>query len=297
MTGDRHNGPEQQDVESPDDLEAESDPALDAQDEAYVIQLLAELPSAAMPQDVVARIDAALAAERSSAAGDGDPAAPVSSNVTVLPRQRDRRESEHRRRFGLPGLALVAGIAAAGVVAVVIGTAVSNHGDSGTSTAGGAASFASGGAPVESVPGAKAGKRPIVTTSGRDYGPSSVSSSVHADLNSAPTVKDSSGASQKAPQVASPSPAPASSAATATASATATELVQDPQRLVSCLVEVAGGTTRMVLAVDAGTYQGQSAVAIVLPSEDATKVEVYVVAPGCSASDAKVLYFANVPRK
>ena len=130
-----------------------------------------------------------------------------------------------------------------------------------------------------------------------------MSNSVHADLNAAPTVKDSSGVSQQAPQAtpspeaASPSAAPPNSAATATAAtATARELVEDPQRLVSCLTEVAGGTTRMVLAVDAGTYQGQPAVAIVLPSEDPTKVEVYVVAPDCSATDAKLLYFANVPR-
>src|SRR5437899_5050431 len=154
MTGDRQDSPEDQDVQSLNEPEAESHLMLDPLDEAYVIQLLRDLPRTEMPEDVAARINAALGAEGSTTAGDSDPAAPASTNVTVLPRQRDRSESERRRRFRLPGLALVAGIAAAGVVAVVIGSAVSNHGNSGSSTAGGTAFSAGGGAPVASVPGA-----------------------------------------------------------------------------------------------------------------------------------------------
>ena len=65
--------------------------------------------------------------------------------------------------------------------------------------------------------------------------------------------------------------------------------------LADCLAALeSGGATP--LAIDLATYEGKPAAVILLPGTgEAGSTDIWVVAPDCSPTDAKILYFANVP--
>jgi hypothetical protein len=65
--------------------------------------------------------------------------------------------------------------------------------------------------------------------------------------------------------------------------------------LPACLTGL-GLTGVTPLAIDHGTFKGQPADVLVFPTEDdPTTLDVYVLKPGCSASDAQFYEFAHVP--
>ena len=74
----------------------------------------------------------------------------------------------------------------------------------------------------------------------------------------------------------------------------------------ACSVVVAGlagggglpaeGPEQLPLAVDYASYDGQPALAVVLPDPEPTTVSVFVVGPGCSAQDDRTLFFFRAPR-
>jgi hypothetical protein len=49
------------------------------------------------------------------------------------------------------------------------------------------------------------------------------------------------------------------------------------------------------VAVDAGSFEGQPALVVVLVGTTAS-YDVFVVSPACSSADASLLYYASVPR-
>jgi hypothetical protein len=63
--------------------------------------------------------------------------------------------------------------------------------------------------------------------------------------------------------------------------------------LSSLLVEEPPGTRP--LAVDYATYDGQPALAVVLPDPDPGSASIFVVGSDCSAADADVLLFRRAP--
>lgn len=54
--------------------------------------------------------------------------------------------------------------------------------------------------------------------------------------------------------------------------------------------------TRPPLALDYASFEGAPALIVLLPSEKPTKVDAWVVGPGCSQADAKVLFFMRLTR-
>ena len=68
-------------------------------------------------------------------------------------------------------------------------------------------------------------------------------------------------------------------------------------RTVSCqLGTITGGgqvTITIPVAVDAGSFEGQPAVVVVLVGSS-TRYDVFVVTPACSSADATLLYYASV---
>jgi hypothetical protein len=49
------------------------------------------------------------------------------------------------------------------------------------------------------------------------------------------------------------------------------------------------------LALDYGTFKGQPAMVVVLPSASPKTLDVFVVGPGCSRANDSVLFYASVP--
>lgn len=267
-------------------------PEATAEQEAYVAGLLGSLRAddPEIPDHVAARIDGVLAELRrtepvlpgaASALGDADDASTTASaaassttEATVLPLPSQRRESGTSRTFRW-----VAGAAAAVVVlaggAAVIRTALPGGGSSGSSTT--ASDATSGGGPV-----------PIRST-GTSYSRSELSSQASSLVANA--AKGGDQAPEVAPEV-DPSTAPTTSGAT------------DPQArqllstgtLAACLEQLTGGPGAMPVAIDQGTYEGQPADIVVLPSpDDAARLEVWVIGPGCTRENVQMYEFRTIP--
>lgn len=243
----------------PGDLEPV--PHLSAVDERFVTDLLAGLGSVAMPADVVARVEQALAAERSAtekaAAPAAAPAAPATATVTPL---------TGRRRWASPRLLQ----AAAAVVLVGGGlvVAVNVLGSGGAGSGGTAAGLDSGGRSAGAPEVASA----AITTSGQRYTAAGLATQV-TDLLDGP-------------------------ATSLTAPADAAALVRDQDRLASCLAALEQGLTEAVVpvAVDAGSYEARPAVVVVLPALDPARLDVFVVEPACSVADARLIVFRSIVR-
>ncbi len=235
---------------------------------------------------VAARIEAALAAESSVPVAAGGSVTPL-----VPPQRRWSRA--------------VLGLAAAAAVVVVGGALVSTLGDGG-----------SGGDQATSAEAGGAADRADLarSTTGRDYTPTELANSVASLLGdgstsltqpSVPSSVDSVGPQAspeadadaetltEAPSTFASAPADEAGRDAAAAGA-ANDLVLDEARLTSCLERLTDGT-REVVAVDAGTYEGEPAVAVVLAA-GTEAVDVFIVTPACSADDASILHFERVAR-
>jgi len=67
--------------------------------------------------------------------------------------------------------------------------------------------------------------------------------------------------------------------------------------LAQCLAALSDpGQPGIPLALDYARYHGVPALVVVLPSSKTDKVDVFVVGAGCNQVDAKLLFFARLPR-
>jgi hypothetical protein len=226
----------------------------------------------AMPADVVARLDRALA---------GVAAEPASTAVTrsVIPLREPQRSSPRGLRW-LQAAAVVVLILAGGAVAVSA-LRGSDNADVATS---------SGSAAGKSDQRAAADGSYPVTASGRHWTKTSVEAEVPRLLAGtlSPTLPPSSfstegdtGGSATAPRELAGVPA--------------ARLAGGPA-LADCVTELAGGPATP-LAVDLATFDGQPAAVVLLPGIGGPgRVDVWVVPPDCAQGNGQFLYYANVPR-
>ncbi len=258
--------------------------------EARVVASLRALPAPAMPDDLPARLSAAFAAESPLAAAAAAPAA--AGNVTALP------ERAPRRRF-LPAAAAAVLLASGGGLGYALLTGGSSSDDT--------ASMAAGDAGAEST-----GSALPTSSTGTDYADAAAVGAVLPAVlagGAAGVAADSTTtmAAPAAPPVGGTAPSaalpPEEARASVDVSATAAAPASDPLArlrtpggLEECLSAVLPPEEPDLRpsALDYATYQGQPALAIVLPDPDPAKLSVFVVGADCAAADARVLSFLRV---
>jgi hypothetical protein len=234
-----------------------------------VSQALADAPVPEVPDDLPARLLAAIAAERPAAATQAD----------VLPMVSARRR-------WLPALSAIAASAVlvagglllfqrdddkqADTAAATAGYAVN---DSGTN-------YTRGGTQLQALlPSLLKGsaRRPAPESFGADAGPTAT------PLSGAGTTTSSQKAGDRA-LAALPPGDPLAALRTTTGLATCLNSLTDP------------GVAGIPLALDYATFEGTPALVVVLPTSQADKVDVFVVPPGCARADGNVLYFRRLPK-
>lgn|GEM_PF-7123705 len=281
------------------DATAVDEAGLDPVTQDRVAAALAALPALALPDDVAARLHAALAAERDTPAPAAEHAvASAGATVTAL----------QPRRARVPrGNAAVLGAAASVVVVLALGVAwvASGHvgGTSGSSAA--AAGAVPGASPVNVF-----AVHP--TESGVGYTPAALPAQARTlvDLSTVhPSAATVSGAATSPAGALTSASGPSGGTAGASSSGsipasrssavapTVTALLTTPSVLDRCLQELeAGGPPLRPLAVDGGTFRSAPAVVVVL-SGGGQQLAVYVVTPACGqGGDPHLLYYANVTR-
>jgi len=235
--------------------------------EQMVVAALASLAAPALPADVADRLTAAFAAE---APGSGRPAA----TVTAISR-RPRR---------------------AWLTAAAAGLVLFSGGAIGLSVLGGQSSVndSSTGATALSAP--EAGSFPTVN-SGVDYSDApAVAAGLPAVLagTANPTVL------RLADAAASSSTAQESVPAEESAPVTDDPLdrLRTAEGLADCLAALLPPQEPDVrpLAVDYASFNGEPALAVVLPDPDPTKVSVFVVSAGCTRAFDGTLFFTRLDR-
>ena len=281
-----------------------------ADDLAAVSTFLASVPAPPMPDDITARIEAALAAEAASRAAS--PAVPAARGPVPAAPGRDgvTRRAAVRNPKILSGGWLRSPVtlrvaAGAAVAAVVLGggfAAIRLAGSSGTSgssgTAEGASTSSGSGAagatvhsPQAAAPAAvpapsptlsyQAGgrSRPFtVLTSSADLGPGNLAREVGRLV-----LGERTGA-----QSTKPSPGPS-----AERSALSGIPGFAPATLQACVTRVAdGGHVRLV---QIGRYQGQQAAIIAVSPAGGGPVRIWVVGTGCSATSSDVITQMALP--
>ena len=282
-----------------------------ADDLAAVSTFLASVPAPPMPEDVTARIEAALAAEAASRAAS--PAVPAARGPVPAAPGRDgvtRRAAVRNPKILSGGWlrppATLRVAAGAAVAAVVLGggiAAIRLAGSSGTSgssaTAGSSLSSGSGssGAAAQGSRAAPAvmparspsptlsyqaggRSRPFtVLTSSADLGPGTLAREVGRLILDERT---------RAQQSTEASPAPS-----AERSAPSGIPGFAPATLEACVTRVAdGGHVRLV---QIGRYQGQQAAIIAVSPAGGGPVRIWVVGTGCSATSSDVITQMALP--
>ena len=248
--------------------------------DARVTAALQGLPEPALPADLPDRLAAALAREgRGSATG-----------VTTLPAARSRRPARW-----LPAAAAAVLVLGGGAYALTQVRAGSDGSSDSSAAAGTAASAA-----------------PLVRNStGTDY-------SGRTDLAAAvPRLLTGAAVSAMAPAPAagaggSGGPAHSDSSKVTTGTTGGSGSVAGPMRaagadplarlrtdpgLADCLAAVLPADDPSVrpLALDYAQFRGHPALVIVLPGTSEKSLDVFVVGPGCSRADDRVLFYASVP--
>jgi Putative zinc-finger len=218
----------------------------------------------AAPEDVVRRLDAALATA----------SRPLTASATVTPLTSSVRQPWRTHLLQAAAIfvlvALVGGLGYGGLRAL-------NHRGSAASDT---AASASGGNRGTEKSAAGAYK---ITSSGRDYTQASLRAAVPELL--AGTMGAHSGSTEAG--TSPPSPA-ASAPSDSVSGSTPSPLAANPQRLrngvalSACVANLAGGPVTP-LAVDVGRFEGKPATIIVLPDpDDPSFVDVYAVSPDCA---------------
>lgn len=236
--------------------------------EAGVVAALQQLPDPPLLAGLAERLDAALRAEPPLTTSTS-----ASSTVTPLPARTPRR--------WLPAAAAaVLLVSGGGLGYALVQGGLQDGSDTGSEAAGGLAA-------------------PPTSSTGIDYADSAAVSgalpvvlSGSAGGTTAGTLADSEMRTE-AQDSAAAQPGPAIAAAPAEDPLTR---LRTPDGLQECLAGVLPPEEPDVqpLALDYALYQGQPALAVVLPDPDPQKLSVYVVGPQCAQDDAQVLTFLRV---
>lgn len=280
-----------------------------------------------MPPALAARLDAALAATDLSGRKPG-----VATTVTPLRLRPASRSRPATGRRLLLAAAATAGVLVVGGVALSVagdGLGGGVQESATTADAGGESAEDGGGGGEEADVAAAA-----PTASGRDYAREDLAGDVRALLAGEPEevpqpatespegiategTAPTEGGGQprglapldesRGPEVpadedgdgeeASPSPEVSATPGAPTAPTAADELdrLRNPAALEECVEELSAGGPAGLLAADLAEFEGSPAAVLVLPGPDTTRVDTYVVGPGCGAGDAQVRYFERVP--
>jgi hypothetical protein len=236
----------------------------------------------AMPDELAARLDEALIGE------------PRTAGVTITPlasARRKRLAGDNRVLQAAAAAVLVMAAAAIGI------SAVANRG--GNTTAGTNDSAAAGKAAREF----SAGSVPVLST-GTDYSQASVAAAVPRLLAAdSRTLLDSPEAGAPTRAAASTGATPAPTTTSDSAASGYSARLSEGAALSACVIaladdpETAGVEMPTPLAVDVAKFDGHPATVVVLPAPgQADRLDVFVVGPDCGPADAKLLYFARVPR-
>ena len=247
-----------------------------------------------MPDNVWQRLESVLAAE---------PVLTPEGAATVVPMTPERK-----RRFGRPGIGVVAAIAGVALVgAIAIPILNSGGDDAGVGTASGDSSNReSANAPAADLDPYEA------TRSGTKYDEETLDAQVtelvakRTALTDSYSGDDESVASelQSDGDVGSPSPSvsPTSTGDPVSGNgvnlAKAGALARSPAAAQECLEGYLGASGVTPLAIDIGLWEGERAAVIVLPKDDPTLAEVWVINPSCSTANAQdpLIYFATITR-
>lgn len=260
--------------------------------EDRVVAALHAMTDPAIPPGLAERLAAAFAAEPPLAEPVAEPpAAPqtetpqgttLAGTVTALPAPAPRR------RF-LPAVAAAVLLASAGGLGYALVTSSTSGNDA-----------------ADSGAAAASAAELLLSTSGTDYADAA------AVTGALPRVlAGGATALQRTDGAAGAAQAPEADAAAPDATRDSTEvqapavaaIVEDPLArlrtpagLEDCLSAVLPPEEPDLrpLALDYASYQGQPALAVLLPDPDPAKLSVYVVGPDCAAADAKVLGFLRV---
>lgn len=281
--------------------------ALDT-DLAGVTALLARAPAPAMPDQVTTRIQAALRAEATSAPA-GAPARPGTTprSAEAAQHRRSRHaagKSARWRRWRLPDLRSQVGRRALGAAAAAVVIAGSVYGLAQLASAGqpalssGATGAGSAGA-AQNGPARLSGPSVQYGRAGQPASFTPVSTNTNFRRRQlASQVKSAllRSAGSNLPTTAVPNPANRASPPSRHASGGEQSFAGIAVKaLQGCVVRVSAG--RKVLLVDVDRYQSRPATVIVLagPGGGTSGAQIFVVGPGCSASDSDLITRASLP--
>lgn len=282
-----------------------------ADDLAAVSTLLASVPAPPMPDDITARIEAALAAEAASRAAS--PAAPAARGPVPAAPGRDgggRRAAARNPKIWSAGWLrspLTLRVAAGAAVAVVVlggGFAAirlaGSSGTSGSSSSAGSSTSSGSGASGSEAQRSQAAAAPAIVpaptltyqaggqsrpftvlTSSADLGPGNLGREIGRLVPGG----------ESRPASASPSASPGPTAGGAGRPGGIPGFA--PAALEACVTRVAdGGQVRLVTI---GRYQGQRAAVIVVSPAGGGPARIWVVGTGCSATSSDVITQMALP--
>jgi len=262
------------------------------------LNALQDHPTEPMPEGVWSELEQALASE---------PVRTPEGAATVVP-----LEATRKRRFGRPGIGVVAGAAAVALAAAIVIPTVmsSDRDDAGLGARSGPIDSSSG--DLESAEGPVSAADFAATHSGTTYDQDRLESQV-TQLVAARTadaaevdgnaVSGSGVSASPSPTVShsdgpTPSPTgPASTDSNYTRPVGVAPLATDPAAAQACLADLDASNV-VPLAIDIGVWQGRPAAVIVLPLDDPTLAEVWVINPKCdmSGSAYPVYFVATISR-
>ncbi|MCZ3387976.1 MAG: hypothetical protein LH645_02375 [Actinomycetia bacterium] len=250
-------------------------------DFAALTDTMADLPDEPMPDAVWQQLATALAAE---------PVVTPAGAATVVP-----IETARKRRWGRPGIGVVAGAAGVALVGAIIGGNVlgGTNNSAITSDSGGPTAAGDNAREVLVNPYA-------ATQSGTKYDAAALDAQVTQLVTARKTF--------------SPTAAPTADSTAPTASPTTSgefaspeptmnddpgvaQLATDPAAAQACLEGYLGVPGVRPLAIDIGKWQGEPAAIIVLPAADPNAAEVWVIDPDCSGPEGWLFYYATVPMR
>jgi hypothetical protein len=268
--------------------------------EARVVATLAALPPPPVPEDLAERLTSALSAETAGRGGGRG-----TGTVTALPARPARA-----RRTWLPAAAAgVLLLSGAGLGLALLGDGGAEDGaDSAADTTAAASAtagllltssgtdWADAQAVTEALPRVLAGSTDRVALLGDDDATDGEGGDAAGGGSGELAATQEDARQSRAAEAA---PAPDAQAAQAPgAVADPLARLRTPTGLASCLAALLPPDQPDVqpLALDYAQYEGQPALAVLLPDPDPAQLSVFVVAPGCSQEDDGTLYFVRVPR-
>lgn len=243
-----------------------------------VSALLASDASPRMPDDVAARLEAALQAEPPLSV------APPARHPTV-PAAPSRPRSRTRR---MPVWVGAAAATVLGVTGAVIGVRALEDSDSADSSTAGAA--------LEADRAAEAPESALAAPGeGDGYTAATLEARVAALVTGA--AVDAADDSREAAPGSLPGAGAAAEPSSPTGQLSALATLATPEGLAACVASLTGREGVTPIAVDLASYEEQPAAIIVLPDPaDRETLDVRVVGAGCSAADDDLIVATRVPR-